>query len=199
MRFCVSCRQSDSVRKEANELKVEYKDIEFIDNYIESAERSHYIILKIPKYTKINWNLLLMYNEKLAGKFYIAISDLKDSIAAKEHNIKFYWDYPVSTYYELNNLIDIGSSQVILAPPLVFEQKTIKEKNIKVRLVPNYAFNDFLVNDNGVCGGWIRPEGLILWEDIVESCEFIHGDLQNERAMLRIYKSGMWQDDYQLL
>lgn len=199
MRFCVSCRQNESVLKEAQEIKVEYKDIAFIDNYLEREEKPHVIVLRIPNYTEINWDIMYMYNEKLKGNFILSLDNIKIAPKAKEYNIKFYWNYPIVNYYELNNVIAAGAHQVILGMPLCFEIPHIKEKEIKLRLIPNYAFNDYLLEDDGVCAGWIRPEDLELYEDIAESCEFYADSLQKEKALFHIYQMASWPDDLSLI
>ena len=65
MRFCVNCRHMGKTKSQAQELKVDYKDIEFIDDYIEKEQKQHYIVLKIPKEVIPDWELLNMYNEKM--------------------------------------------------------------------------------------------------------------------------------------
>ena len=198
MRFCVSCRQDNLILKEVEEIKVEYKDINFIHNYIEQEEKPHIIILRLLNNTEINWSLLKMFNDKLSGNFILALDDLKDASTAKEYNLKFYWNYPITTYYELNHVINMGACQVILGLPLCFNIPYIKSKNIKIRLIPNYTFRDYLMDD-GVKGGWIRPEDLVLYEDIAESCEFKAKSIQREKAIYNIYKLGSWPDDLQFI
>ena len=199
MRFCVSCRQGSSVINEAQEIKVDYRDIAFVDEYIEKEEKPHTIIIRLPKYETINWDLLVMYDDKLGGNLLLALDDITLAPEAKAKNLKFYWNFPVSTHYELENLKALGVSQVILGMPLIFDYDIIKQKEIKVRLIPNYAFNEYLIDDDGVCAGWIRPEDLALYEEIAESCEFYTDSLKKEKAMLHIYSKGDWPDDLSII
>lgn len=196
MRFCVSCRHNKKTRDKAQELKVEARDIAFLDDYICQEEKPHTIVLEYDG--EIKWEKLVMYNECLKGNFMLSVRTLGAGLVAKEKGIKFYWNNPVVTMYELNSVIAAGASQVILGPPLVFDKAAIEALGVKVRLIPNYSFNDYIIDD-GVCGGWVRPEGLSTWEDIAESCEFISTDLQNERAIFDIYIDRKWPDDLSLL
>ena len=199
MKFCVSCRHGNSVLKNVQEIKVEYKDTAFIEEYIEQEEKPHTIVLRLPKEATKEWAIYKMYNDKLNDNFMIALDDLSEASLAQEYGIKFYWNYPVTNYYELEYLVAAGASQIIVGMPLIFDIDVLKTKGIKLRLIPNYAFNEYLVNDEGVCAGWIRPEDLVLYEDIAESCEFFADSLQRERVMLQIYQSAEWPDDLSLI
>ena len=196
MRFCVSCRQPLEVQAQADELLVEYKDLAFIDNYIDEFENNihHYFIIQIPKNTIINWDYMVMYKEKLNEQLMLEINDLDLVEKANEYNIKFCWGYPATNYYELHQLMELGASVITISGQLVFDKEQLTKLNYKYRLIPNYAMNIF-PNDTGVCGSWIRPEVLKEWDDIVESCFFISKNLTQERTVFEIYKEGSWQDD----
>ena len=197
MRFCVSCRQPLAVRKQADELKVEWKDKAFIDNYLDN-KGNHTIILEIPKDAEIDWDYLSMWHEKLDGKLILCLESLWHSTPKEAINrgIEFYWKYPVSSKYELNAVKRLGVCQVIVGIPLIFDIKSIK---FPIRLIPNATMMDYLPNDDLAAAGWIRPESLALYEEYAESCEFFHNDLPQEATLMNIYKRGSWKDDLTFL
>jgi hypothetical protein len=51
---------------------------------------------------------------------------------------------------------------------------------IKLRVVPNISYYAFIPRDNGVCGSWIRPEDLELYEPYIETIEFEDCDIKKE-------------------
>ena len=195
MRFCVSCRQPKAVRNKADELKVMWKDIAFIDNYLDD-KGNHTIILEIPKDENVDWDLMTMYNEKLEGNFMLCLNSLSDVPIARDRDIKFYWAYPVVSYYELNTLKNMGASQIIPGIPLIFDIKNLK---MPLRLIPNTTQSEYLFAGDVESAGWIRPENLELYEDFAESCEFQFEHLTQEEALLNIYKKGVWKDDLSYL
>jgi len=199
MRFCVSCRQPINIINKAEEVKVNYEDIAYIDNYLDKEEIKHYFVLQIPKDANPNWDKLQMYNEKLNGQFILAFENLVTAFIAKERDIKFYWEHPITHFFELNKAVEAGVSQIIPGMPLIFDLEYLKKVNIKLRLLPNYAYN-IADTSTGVCGGWIRPEDLKYYEDLTESCEFITNSLDRERATFNIYSQKKeWKEDLSYL
>ena len=103
MRFCVSGRQSYSVIKNADEIKFEYNDknkiIDMIEDYSEKT-----IILDVPK-DEEDWNTWQLYTEKF-NNFYIALHNLMRSNEFNKANIKWYWPYPITSFYELQKIIE---------------------------------------------------------------------------------------------
>ena len=100
MKYCLSGRHPLSLLKKVEEIKMEYRDREKILDYVEQIPEKT-IILHIPKdTTDLNWNLYKMYSEKI--NFILEIEDLALVEECKENGIKFYWHYPITSFYELN-------------------------------------------------------------------------------------------------
>ena len=66
----------------------------------------------------MNWNLYKMYSEKI--NFILEIEDLALVEECKENGIKFYWHYPITSFYELNGIIKLEPSYLFLGAPLCF-------------------------------------------------------------------------------
>ena len=87
-----------------------------------------------------------------------------------------------------------------LAEPLFFEMDIVKQFGVPVRMVPNVAYIDGLPREDGVCGTWVRPEDLDLYEDYVEVVEFEDANLKKEQALYRIYaEQKNWPGDLQMI
>jgi hypothetical protein len=101
--------------------------------------------------------------------------------------VPFYWGYPVSTYYDLRALKELGAAYVRLDAPLFFEMDEVKKFGIPVRAVPNIACLGEIPTKNGIYGTWIRPDDVELYEDYIACLEFEDCDIDKEGALYRIY------------
>jgi hypothetical protein len=112
---------------------------------------------------------------------------LADAEECKKLNVPFYWGYPVSTYYDLRALKELGVAYVRLDAPLFFEMDEVKKFGIPVRAVPNVACLGEIPTKNGIYGTWIRPDDVELYEDYVACLEFEDCDMKKEGALYKIY------------
>ena len=103
------------------------------------------------------------YTEKV--NFILCIDNLHLAALCNLHNIKFYWNYPIFTWYELDGILKLNPCYLLLNAPLFFDLKKVKEKtNIPIRAVPNLAYDAYIPRENGICGTWIRPEDIKVYE-----------------------------------
>jgi hypothetical protein len=135
------------------------------------------------------------------GHFYVCLSTLSYVNDLKGADIKWYWGFPVTSYYELNALVDMGACEIKLGAPLFFDLPTVKKMcNLPLRIVPNVAYSDGLERIDGVCGTWVRPEDMDAYAEYIGAVEFEDCDLRKERAMYRIYaEDKAWPTDLGLL
>lgn len=187
MKCCLNSCQSSEYLNKADELKVSYKDrhkiIDFIEHYPNKT-----IILDMRGYDGlIAWDDIKRYKIMTKDNFVIALNNLEDISFCKKENIKFYWNFPVSTFYDLKALKDLGVEYVLIESPLFHNIKEAASIGVKLRIVPNIAYYAFIPRDNGVCGSWIRPEDLYMYEPYIEAIEFEDCDLKKEQALYRIY------------
>ena len=199
MKYCMSGRQALSVLKQADEVKMRYSDINKIFDFITDLPDKT-IILEVPKEeTNLDWNTLEMYNEKL--DFVLCIQNLFLAEECKAHGIRFYWYYPITSFYELRGVLALGPSQVLLGQPLTFDLPAVKEiTDLPLRMIPNQPYEPYMPRENGICGQWVRPEDTELYNEYITSFEFAEVDLQAERALLHIYKdNGVWPGNLNLL
>ena len=208
MRFCVNGRQPYSVIKIADEIKFNYVDkdriFDLIENYSDKT-----IILDVPG-QESDWQSWEMYNEKFA-EFYIALHDLNRAAEFNQAGIKWYWPYPITTYYELGMIVDLHPSYLLIGMPLTFDldkvvSRTYGDKEnatpIPLRMVVNVAHPLYLPTNSmpGVCGQWVRPEDCQLYSTRIQCFEFDNVDLQQEETLLHIYKENQnWPGNLNLI
>jgi hypothetical protein len=208
MRYCVSGRQPYSVLKKADEIKVNYIDRERIFDFVENIPNKT-IILDVPG-DEAEWETWAMYGEKF-NEFYIALHNLKRYEEFAGHGVKWYWPYPITSYYELNKIIALKPSYLMIGPPLSFDLERVRAlayadgdaTPIPLRMVCNNAKPDYLPKvpgQDGVCGQWVRPEDAAHYEFAVQCFEFENVDLKQEETLLAIYKENQtWPGNLNLI
>lgn len=199
MKYCVSGRQPRSTLARADEIKMRYADIaRVIDNLKDYPDKT--IILEIPKDEEIDWDKIETLN-KAEGNFVLALQDLNNAKKCNGNRIKWYWDYPIYTYYELQGIIALRPCYLWLSAPLCFDLTNVRKKtDIPIRLTANLAFNGYIPRENGLCGPWVRPEDVPTYEQWVQCLEFETEELGQERTLLHVYKDNKnWPGNLNLL
>ena len=195
MHFCVNGRHPYSVLKQADEVKFNYNDKDKILDLLEKYP-DKVVILDVPG-AESDWKLWTMYSEMFAG-FHVALHDLGRVAEFNEHDINWYWPYPITSFYELGMIVNLHPSFVLIGAPLTFDLATVRnqtvddctQKHIPVRMVVNVAHPGYLptYGTHGVCGQWVRPEDVKAYAQYVSSFEFGEVDLRQEEVLLQIYK-----------
>ena len=200
LKCILSSRQTKEYLNKADMISVDYRDRrqipDLIDDYIVD------IIVKIYYHeTDIDWKYLSAMDKMLKSKsrkMIICLSDLENIKDCKKHDIDFYYGFPVSSFYQMRALVEAGVCAARLAPPLTHMLDQIKvEFDIDILAVPNVAYNDCFPREDGVCGGWIRPEDLLTtYADYIDMVEFEDCDNKKEQALYRIYfEDQAWPGD----
>ena len=208
MRYCVSGRQPYSVIKRADEIKFQYNDRDRILDLVERFPDKT-IILDVPG-AEENWELWKMYHEKFF-EFHVALHDLNRVEEFNKENVNWYWPYPITSYYELDMIVNLHPSYIMIGPPLSFDLDQVNlhlydpcddTKQIPLRLVANVAHPNYLPTNgmHGICGQWVRPEDTQLYSTRIQCLEFENVDLKQEETMLHIYKENRaWPGNLNLL
>lgn len=118
-----------------------------------------------------------------------------------EKNIKFYWAYPVFSWYELMGLIALEPCYITVGAPLSFNLKKIKDRtDIPLRICPNLVYNGYIPRENGIYGTWVRPEDTYIYEHYIDVYDFFTNELSKEATLLHIYKDNKaWPGNLSLL
>lgn len=204
MQYCVSGRQPYSVMKKADQIKVRWEDRDRIIDFVEKLP-DKVIILEVKAVPEAkDFETWKMYTEKFK-EFYIASHDLRLFELLNLEEIKWYWPYSITSYYELQEVLSLKPTYIKLGPPLCFDLPNVQKicGDIKLRMVCNCARPDYLPDSLKLpqfFGQWVRPEDVPAYEPYVDAFEFKTDDLKKEEALLRIYSEDKnWPGNLNLL
>ena len=198
MKYCVGGRQGYPTMKKADEVKVEYRDMDRIRDFIEKLP-DKVIILEIDTFTPEDLPTLEFFNKNL-NNFVLCIKDLTCAKVFKDLGFKFYWHYPITTYYDLQGVLALEPEYILLGEPLCFDLERISVYNVKIRLVANVAHDNYIPRIYGIRGKWIRPEDVPVYDEYVDVLEFRMCNLEQERTLLHVYKDNKkWLGNLNLL
>ena len=197
MKYCLSSRNEKKYLELADEIRVQYRDRNIIPDLLEKYPNADIILDIFDIETEKDWEKIKQFNILSLGRLVCCVADFGLAMMCKEEDIRFYYGYPIKTYYDLKSAIDFGCCYVILGAPLFFNMKYIKNTyDIDIRAIPNIAYGDGFPREDGVCGTWIRPEDVEAYEPYVSVMEFEDCDLRKERALFRIYaQKQKWSGD----
>lgn len=184
MKYCLSSRQNAKVLEKADEIFVQSRDYRQIpDLFVDYPDKM--IILEVSNDQDISKEI--EQYAQVSENFCCCIYDLQAYMWYKERNIKFYYGYPISTYYDVYGLIDLGVEYIKIMAPLTFDMDTISKINIKFRMVPNVAYDAYIPRENGLRGQWVRPEDVKYYEDAIYIFEFENVKIEQEKTLHHIY------------
>ena len=187
MKYCLHSRLTDEYLQKANEIKVEYRDRKTIPDLIEKYPKAIIILEEDLAGEQFDWKEIDLWNKLAQGRLIICLAAIYNAEQCKKYNVKFYVGYPVKTLYELNGLKNLGVCYVRLDAPLFFRMNVVKAAGVPIRLIPNLAYGDGLPREDGVCGTWVRPEDIDIYDAYVDVVEFTDCDINKEQALYRIY------------
>lgn len=196
MKFCLNSNLSHEYLQKADEIKIPFKDRNKIIDYLEKYPKAT-IILDMKKTNEIiDWQEIQRYSRMTKNNFIVALNNLVDAKQSKKMGIKFYWNFPVTSFYDLRGLQRLGAEYALIDSPLVQDIKHASQIGIPLRVVPNVAYYAYIPREDGVCGSWIRPEDLELYEPYISAIEFEDSDTKKEQALFRIYcEQKNWSGD----
>ena len=202
MKYCLNCRVSHEYLQKADELFVEYRDIDYIDTLIREYPGKP-IILDLPwDVSEETWktirNLYYLSNRKLI----LRISDLHATLdKIQSLGIEFFFAFALNSFYDIKYVLDLGASYVYVEPPVFFDMENLKRLGAKIRAVPQVSSASTwgFSRPQNPCGPWIRPEDVDMYEDYIYCLEFnTHREMlpSQEEAYYRVYHDeGKWSGD----
>ena len=204
MKYCIDGRQPYSVMKKADQIKVRYEDRDRIIDFVEKIPDKE-IILELKEVPKVeDFATWKMYDEKFEN-FYIASFNLALYDLLNMEGIKWYWPYPITSYYELREVASLDPEFIQLGPPLSFDLENVKKivGDIKLRMVCNCARPSYLpdrLEQPQFFGQFVRPEDVPLYDPYVDAFDFDCSELKKEETLLHIYKENQnWPGNLNLL
>lgn len=201
LKCILNSRQTKEYLNKADMISVDYRDRRQIPDLIDDYIVDIVVKIRFFENEKIDWKFLDAMNKMLKSKsrkMIVCLSNIDDYIKCKELNIAYYYGYPINNFYDLRALVNTGVCAVRLAPPLTHMLDQVKaEFDVDILAVPNIAYNSSIPREDGVCGGWIRPEDLLTtYANYIDMVEFEDCDNKKEQALYRIYfEDQAWPGD----
>lgn len=187
MKFCLNSRQTAEYLKKADEIKFEYRDRKALPDFFEKYPEATFVLI-MNGAEDIDQKELEEYNILSQGRLTFCIGSDRETLSiCQDIGAKFYYGFPITSFWELRSAIAAGVSYAILGAPLFFMMDRVKALDIPIRAIPNVAHYNYIPTTNGICGTWIRPEDLDLYEDYISMVEFEDCDQRKEQALFRIY------------
>ena len=131
------------------------------------------------------------------------LNQIKDDIKKYliDKNIAFYLEIFVSSWDGLVALIELGVSEVFISNQLAFDLERVslycRDKNIKVRVIPNIAQAEGMasVQRDTFKSFFIRPEDLDYYENLIDTLEICALNTARESVVYDVYKNREWLGD----
>jgi hypothetical protein len=199
MKYCVKSRQPINILRKVDEIRVEYRDREQILDFFEKLENKTYLI-NVPGDVEIDKQFIAMLAEK--GNIILELNHITVPVVSWcfDNGIKWCWAYPITSFFELNSILWFKPSYLKLGAPLCFSLDKVCKYNIPIRLIANQANLDYIPRVGGICGPWIRPEGVAAYEQYVDVLEFESSGLEQEATYFRIYaEDKQWKGNLNFL
>lgn len=194
MKYSVSIRQPNKVKELADEIMVDYKDLGAIYDLLVEVPGKE-VVLRLSRGDAIEWKKIQQLNKEC--NLTLALEDLKMISACKDY--KYYWAYPVTSFYELNGILDMGVSQVLIGGPLCFDLAPIVKKGVPIRMVANMCFDSYIPREEGICGTYIRPDDVDEYDKYITTIEFRTDKLEREATLLELYQKKEWKGNLNLI
>lgn len=200
MKYMMSIKQPITELYNADELHVNYDEIGRIYDLIAKDIHCN-IYIYITKTQEINWEDLQKIKIVITTPITLVFENTLLISEAKYKGYRTCWLYPATTYQEIRGLINLGVDEILIDAPLCFDLPSVKMlcSNIELRMIANQCFSQYLPQENGICGVYIRPEDIKTYEQYIDHIEFYSNDLQQELTLIKVYKQEKWNGNLNLL
>lgn len=202
MKYSMSSRQQSEYLQKCDEIKVMWNDRNIIFDLIDKYPGKTINLCRylIHSQDDIDWSEINKYKMLARDNFIFGLSYVDEMEECKQNGIDFYYLEPVRTFRELHGLKAFGVKCVFIDAPLFFQMDKVREFGIPIRVTANLSVREAFPYADGVPGPWIRPEDVDQYEPYVDIIEFSRVNLDQERALFRIYaEQKNWPGDVGLI
>lgn len=184
MKYSCSIWQNADKIKLADEIMLKSGDIQGLYRFVEEHPDKTYIV-RIAADDAVNWTELAALSEKI--NIICALETLKMIDDCKKYGLKYYWAYPINSFFDLRGVVDLGVCYVLVDAPLYFELDTVASFGVPIRLIANWCYESYIPRENGIKGPYVRPEDVSDYEKYVDVLEFRSENLKQEGQLLTVY------------
>ena len=190
MKYSVSSRQQPEYLQKCDEIKVMWNDRNVIFDLVEKYPGKTINLCRYYIHSNeedIDWQVIKTYKTLTQDNFVFGLSYIDEIKECIENDIDFYYLNPIRSFRELQGIKNIGAKWAFIDAPLFFQMDKVKEIGVPIRITANLAVRELLPYADGVPGPWVRPEDVDTYEPYVDTIEFGRVNLEQERALFRIY------------
>ena len=188
MKFCLSSRQTDEYLKQADEIRVQYRDYRQVYDLFDKFPNAT-IILNCQEFTDEKFVKALKEFVLLApDRLILSLFSYEDLDTAKEFQVPYYIIHPIQTLDQLRAVRDLKVCYALLDNQIMHQLHEAKIVGVPLRAIPNISHLDGIPRENGINGNWIRPEDLDAYSVYIDALEFGSQPERREQALFRIYK-----------
>lgn len=190
MKYSVSSRQQPEYLQKCDEIKVMWNDRNIIFDLTEKYPGKTINLCRYLIHSNeddIDWSEIKKFKTLARDNFVFGLTYIDEIIECKAHNIEFYYLEPIRSFRELQGLKLFGAKWAFIDAPLFFQMDKVRAVGLPVRVTANISVREAFPYADGVPGPWIRPEDVEAYEPYVDTIEFSRVNLDQERALFRIY------------
>lgn len=190
MKYSVSSRQQPEYLQKCDEIKVMWNDRNIIFDLTEKYPGKTINLCRYLIHSNeddIDWSEIKKFKTLARDNFVFGLTYIDEMIACKTHDIAFYYLEPIRSFRELQGLKLFGAKWAFIDAPLFFQMDKVRAVGLPVRVTANISIREAFPYVDGVPGPWIRPEDVEAYEPYVDTIEFSRVNLDQERALFRIY------------
>ena len=190
MKYSVSSRQQPEYLQKCDEIKVMWNDRNIIFDLIEKYPGKTINLCRYLIHSNeddIDWSEIKKFKTLARDNFVFGLTYIDEIIECKAHDIEFYYLEPIRSFRELQGLKLFGAKWAFIDAPLFFQMDKVRAVGLPIRVTANISVREAFPYVDGVPGPWIRPEDVEAYEPYVDIIEFSRVNLDQERALFRIY------------
>ena len=190
MKYSVSSRQQPEYLQKCDEIKVMWNDRNIIFDLTEKYPGKTINLCRYLIHSNeddIDWSEIKKFKTLARDNFVFGLTYIDEIIECKAHDIEFYYLEPIRSFRELQGLKLFGAKWAFIDAPLFFQMDKVRAVGLPVRVTANVSVREAFPYADGVPGPWIRPEDVEAYEPYVDTIEFSRVNLDQERALFRIY------------
>lgn len=203
MKYSVSSRISSRYLRQADEIKVQYRDKETIPDLYQKYPGKTILLLGSWDIQESDYNDFQIWDKICEHNLIIQCAYRHIAQILKELGLRFMLTYEATSYWNLEGLIALGAEYAYVGVPLFFDLPHSESLNIKLRVVPTVTEVNYFPRDEkySIVGKWIRPEDIPLYEPYIDIIEFENtNDIKREETLFKVYAiNKQWSTNLNIL
>ncbi len=186
MRYCLRSRLGARYLAKADEIRVDFRDIESIPDVYHRYKKP-IIFFPALEGEEYDWKKLVQFDVLCEHNLIVSCPSIVEAIFAKDNGLKFMLATEATSAWDLRAMEDFGCEYAYVGAPLFFNLPSLTDRTIGIRAIPTVAYNHRLPHTSGVCGQWIRPEDVEAYEDYIDVLEFEFCEVTREQTLFKVY------------